>query len=100
MGLIAPTQSAHGVSDPTDPRQRVGREPLSLARDCRRDVCGQLIVCQQLIDERRHDVLPGDAGQAEAVGQLALPLVERAVLNRRQVDRTAYGLLPNDGLGR
>ena len=44
------------------------------------DLGGESGIAQQLVDKCGEDVLPGDAGDSEAVGGLSLPDVEGSVL--------------------
>jgi hypothetical protein len=47
--------------------------------DAAHDLGGEFGVGQQLVDERDKDLLSGDAGESEAVGDFSLPDVEGSV---------------------
>ena len=74
--------------DGQDPQARAARDGDRLAPrlDGPNDLCREVRVDQQLIDEGGEHFLPGHPGDAQAVGGFALPDVERPVRARREVN--------------
>ncbi|EUA54648.1 hypothetical protein I553_1396 [Mycobacterium xenopi 4042] len=67
------------------------------------DLGGEFRIAQQLVNERREDLLSGDPGEPQPVGRVSLPDVEGTVLGGREVDRSAGSgdacSSENDGFG-